>query len=90
MEDIILSIVPVRERSTIRTRLLNRSGWFIDLVDFTLCSLALLPLKLRFICRCKIHPVWVDNFALFLQVEGLLVRFHFRLDQLAVEVLAIV
>ena len=90
MEDIILAVVPVGEGGVVRARLLNRARRLHDLIDFPLRLLALLPPKLAFVRRRQIHSVRVDNLALLLQVERLLVRLHLRLRQLPVVVLPIV
>ena len=90
VEDIILPVVPVGERSTIAACLLDWLRWLNDFINFARGSLALFPSELSFVCCCEVHSVGIDNLAFFLEIEGLLVGFDFRLGQFAVVVLAIV
>ena len=55
-----------------------------------LCTLALFTLVLCLVRRAQIHLVWVDNFGLFLKIEGALMILHLSLSQLAVVVLLVV
>ena len=90
MEDIVLSIVPVRERRTITAGLLDRLRRLDNLINFALSSLAFLTSEFSFIRSCEVHPVGIDNLAFFLEIKGLFVRFNLSLRQLAVIVLTIV
>ena len=90
MKDIVLSVVPVRERRTITASLLDWLGRLHDFIDFALGSLAFLASEFSFIRSCEVHPVGVDNLAFFLEIKGLLMRFHFSLRQFVGIVLSVV
>ena len=90
MENIVLAIVPVRERSRVGTCQLNGLGSLSNFLSLGLCTLALFTLVLYLVRRGQIHPVWVDNFGLFLKIEGALMILHLSLSQLAVVVLTVV
>ena len=90
MEDVVLAVVPVGERCTITASLLNRFGWLYDFINFARGPFTFFPSELGLVCRGEVHPVWVDNLAFFLEIEGLLVGFNFGLGEFRVVVLAIV
>lgn len=90
MENIILSVVPVREGRIVGARLLNGLGRARDFLDSLRRFLSLLAPILRFVRRGQVHFVRVDNLALLLKVKGLLMALDLRLGQLLIEVLAIV
>ena len=90
MEDIILAIVPVGEGSSVRTCQLNGLRSLSNLLLFGLCTLALVSPVLRLVRRAEIHLMWVDNFGLFLKIEGALVILDLSLGQLAIVVLSVV
>ena len=90
VENVILSIVPVREARMVACRLLNGPGWLPDLVDLTCSSLAFLAPELGLVGRRQVHVVRIDNSALFLQIEGILVILDVGLREFAVVVLFVV
>ena len=90
MENIVFSIVPVRETGVVTRGLRDGLGWFNDLIDFWCSSLALLSKELGLVCRGEVHIMRVNNLAFFLEIEGTLVVLHIGLRQLAVVVLLVV
>ena len=90
MEDIVFTVVPIMEGRMIRTGLLNWFGWFNDICFLWSSSLALLSPILRFVRRPQIHLVWINDFAFFLKIEGLLMAFDISLSKLSIVVLSIV
>ena len=90
MEDVILAVVPVRERGMVRACLLNGPFCVNYLGDAGLGPLTLITLVLCFICSFEVHLVRVDDLGLLLKIEGGLVALDLRLCQLLSVVLTIV
>lgn len=90
VENVVLSVFPVGEASLVAGRLRDGLGHLLDLVNLAGSSFALLAPELGLVRRGKVHVVRVDDPALLLQVEGLLVVLHVGLRQLAVVVLLVV
>lgn len=90
MEDIVLTIVPVGERSMVGACLLD---WLRGSHDFLVRNwhgLALITPEFLFVGRLEFHGVWVDDFGLLLHVESLLVILDICLLQSVCVVLTIV
>ena len=90
MENIVLAIVPVRERGLVRAGLLDRPRWLHNFFNFPRSSVAFFASEFSFVCRGEVHLVWVDDLALLLQIKGLFVWFDLRLCELSVIILAII
>jgi hypothetical protein len=76
MENIFFSVVPVGEACHVRTHLNNGFGAFNG---FSLIgkSWKTFFASISVCCRCtQVHLVGIDNFCLFLKVEGLLVTLN--------------
>jgi len=90
VEDIVLAVIPVGEGSVIGAGLLDRLGRFHNFLLFHLGLFTSLSLELSFVCCRQVHLVRVDDLALLLEVEGLLVAFDFGLGELLCVVLTVV
>jgi hypothetical protein len=90
VEDIVPTVVPVGEGSVIRACLLGGLGRSSNFLLFHLGLFTPLSLKLSFVCCSQVHLVRVDDLALLLKVEGLLVAFDFSLGKFLCVVLSVV
>lgn len=90
VENVILSIVPVREARMVARCLLDRPRWLLDLVNLACSSLTFLTPELGLVRRGQVHVVWIDNSGLFLQIEGILMILNIGLGELAIVVLFVV
>jgi len=90
VEDIIVAVLPVRERCLVRARLLDGLRWMCHFLNFLFGLQALLSSELAFVCSRHVHLVRVDDLGLFFEVECLLVVFDLCCGQLAVVVLTVV
>lgn len=73
MENIVFTIVPVRERGMIAAGLLDWSTWAHDLLVFLWGRLTFLTLKSLLVSGLQIHGVGINDFSLFFHVERLFV-----------------
>ena len=90
MEDIVPTVVPVGEGGVIRACLLGGLGRSSNFLLFPLGLFAPLSLELSFVSCGQVHLMRVDDLALFLEVEGLLVAFDYSLGELFCVVLTVV
>ena len=90
VEDVILAIVPVGERGSICTCLLNWLGRFGSLNNAGLGLLALFSSILCLVCCLQIHAMRVDNLAFFFKIESLLVVLYFGVSKLSMVILTVV
>ena len=90
VEDIVPAVIPVGEGGVIRACLLGGLGRSRNFLLFHLGLFTLLSLVFSFVCCGHVHLVRVDDLALLLKVEGLLVAFDFSLGELICVVLTVV
>lgn len=90
MEHIVVTVLPVGERSVIRASLLNGLGRFNQLLVLRFGFFALFSPVLVLVRRFEVHSVRIDDFALFLKVEGLLVALNSRACKFPIVVLPVI
>ena len=90
MENIVLTVVPIRERGVVRASLLNRFGGTHDLNIGLRSRFTLVAPEPLLVSRLEVHGVRVDDLRLLLHVKSLLVVLHLSDCKLVVVVLSIV
>lgn len=78
-ENVLLTIVPVREASHVRAHGCKWLSLLHDSSVYWLCRLALASFKGVGSCCLEVHFVWIYDFCFFLKVESLFVAFEYRL-----------
>ena len=90
VEDVVLTVGPVRVRRTVGGSLLDGLRGLNRLLGLGADLFALLSLILVLVRRLQVHVVRVDDLAFLLEVESFLVALNISLSQLAVIVLLVV
>ena len=90
MENVVLSIVPVRETCLVTRCLHDWLLWSDDFLVLWQVSLTLLALVINFVSCGEVHLVRVNDLGLFFQVECLFVVLYLCLGKFAIVILPVV
>jgi len=90
VENVFLSVVPVRETGHVRTHLHDGLWLFLETAFWRIFGETLSARVHLIMRRGQVHSMWIDDLRFFLQVERLLVVLHSRLRVLIREALAVV